>query len=67
MWEVGKEPTEEEPGWSFKTCLTCGHVEYKTVEFDAPPPTGDLTPVITFGVISMMAAAAYVSKRMFAK
>ena len=82
-WEVTKEPTCTKKGEKVRTCTVCGKTETKKIDAlghhkgcphwkdnDDVVPTGDITGVVTMGVIAMIsvvAAAAYVTKRRVTK
>ena len=82
-WEVTKEPTCTKKGEKVRTCTVCGKTETKKIDAlghhkgcphwkdnDDVVPTGDITGVVTMGVIAMIsvvAAAAYVTKRRITK
>lgn len=72
QWVVDKKATAKETGLQHEECETChykrnvGTVIPKVTDLDDVPQTGDITPHITFGVISvisMLAAVAFVFKR----
>ena len=74
-WKTTKNPTATKAGEKVLWCAECKHV-YKTETIPADPSlddvpgTGDITPVLYlggFGAFAMIAAAAYVLKRKFAR
>lgn len=62
-----KAPTAEESGYKKEKCDFCGYQRYTEFEPNTPPPTGDITTVLSTGAaaifVSMMSVVALVVKR----
>lgn len=64
------KPTKDKDGNKHYKCSVCGVTKDEVWKYSKVPSTGDITPVLYlggFGAFAMIAAAAYVLKRKFAR